>query len=91
MTAREFFDVVVLGPEDYEGMGPAEAYRTGMEMGCFIQSVAIAKNMDGPCAISIPSERAGKAKEFLDKSDIDHTINWVNDDVMLVRLAGEKE
>jgi len=86
MPAREFFDIVVITPEDYEGLSPEEAYRTGLEMGCFVQSVAIARNMEGPCAIRIPSDRAERAKTFLEDAKIGYTINWINDDVMLVRL-----
>jgi len=84
---REFFDLVLLSPKDYEGLEPEEAYRIGMEMGCFIQSVAIAKNMDGPCAIKIPSDRADRAESFLKDSGIDYTIVWINDDVKLIRLT----
>ena len=86
MPPNEFFDIVVLTPKDYEGLSPEEAYRTGIEMGCFVQSVAIARNTEGPCAIRIPSDRAGRAKAFLEEAKIGYTINWINDDVMLVRL-----
>lgn len=86
---NEFFDAVILSPKDYKGLSVEEAYRVGMEMGCFIQSVAIARNMDGPCAIRIPSDRAERAKAFLEESDIKYSMNWVNDDVMIVRLLEE--
>ena len=89
MHPKEFFDVVAITPEDYRGMEPEEAYRTGMEMGCFIQSVSIAQNMDGPCAIRIPSDRAERAKKFLDESNIAHKLRWENDDVMIVTLDEE--
>ena len=86
MDPREFFDVIILTPKDYEGLTPEEAYKTGMEMGCFVQSVAIAQNMDAPCAIRIPSDRASRVKEFLELANIEYRMNWINDDVMLVTL-----
>lgn len=84
---RQFFDLILLSPKDYEGLKPEEAYRIGMEMGCFVQSVAIAKNMDGPCAIRIPSDRASRAEAFLKESGIPYKIAWINDDVKLIRLT----
>lgn len=87
MNPSQFFDSIAIQPEDYENLTVEEAYRTGLEMGCFVQSVSIAQTMEGSCAIRIPSDRAERAKQFLEDSDIEHRFSWINDDVMLVRLT----
>jgi len=78
------FELVPVEKEDWEGLTPSEAYACGLEIGCFVQAVALSKSVDETLRIQIPSERSGRVKTILERLGETGKFFWVNDDVMLV-------
>ena len=85
MTKKEhFFELVPVSREDWEGLTPEEAYACGLEIGCFVQAVALSKSVNETLRIQIPSERSGRVKVVLERLKEEGKFYWINDDVMLV-------
>lgn len=85
MTEKDrYFELVPVAKKDWEGLSPEEAYACGLEIGCFIQAVALSKSVNETLRIQIPSERSSRVKEVLDRLNEEGKFYWINDDVMLV-------
>lgn len=83
-ASEDYFEVIPIGPQDWAGMSPSEAYCCGIELGCFMQACAISRNCGETIKIRLPSERYIKAKEYLESVGEEGKFFWLNDDVMLV-------
>lgn len=84
MPKKKHFDTVPVSEEDWKGLSPAEAYACGVEIGCFVQAVALSKTCQETLRIQIPSERSSRVKAVLERLGEKGEFYWINDDVMLV-------